>query len=214
MNETAGGRKGKYCAYLQDCESDARLCVFTFLSRALTLDNPKARRFNTKGQLIKPNWLLRKDKLDLKHTHKQQYLSFILKVLSLSSDPEPRTLKAISSCLLSQFPVTAVILSLKKDGCSHNNLHGSYQTHHHCHCKKRKVFQSSDIYIFFPSLPSGGGVSPILADQGKKMICKKWSGKYDQKSLNLSRCKMKGKQEIWSKLQFIAYIHIPLNWYR
>lgn len=91
------------------------------------------------------------------NTHTHTHLSFILKVLSLSSDPEPRTLKAISSCLLSQFPVTAVILSLKKDGCSHNNLHGSYQTHHHCHCKKRKVFQSSDIYIFFPLCQVGVG---------------------------------------------------------
>ena len=141
------------------------------------LTTPKVCCFNTKGQLGKANGLLHKhDKpcdLKPKLTHTLTYIHSVAPIFypqgSFSSDPEPRTLKAISNRLLCQFPVTGVILSLKKDGCSHNNLHGSYQTHHHCHWKKETIpiiWYSS--FPFFPPPGPSGDISNSSRPKQKK----------------------------------------------
>lgn len=106
---------------------------------------------------LKGSWLTKVDynktepTCDLK-LYTQRAAAIFYPQASFSSDPEPRTFKAISSSLLRQFPVTGVILSPKKDGCSHNNLHGSYQTHTTTTATGKKGNYSNHL-IFSPAPP-------------------------------------------------------------
>lgn len=85
---------------------------------------------------------------------------------SLSSDLKPRTLRAISSSLHSQFPVTGVILSAKRMGVSTITsmflIRSTTST-----AVKRKLDQPSDSFLLFPR--KSGRISAVLAVQERNM---------------------------------------------
>lgn len=108
--------------------------------------------FNTKGQLINQSGLQQnRTNLWFEITHTKSSCHLLSSRFFLLRPGA----KAISSRLLRQFPVTGVILSLKKDGCSHNNLHGSYQTHTTTATGKKGNY--SNHLIFSPAPPAEWG---------------------------------------------------------